>query len=258
MRLTAALLATSFYLWRPCTMTKTSNISAPEFHITHGGKTAVIFGSTGLIGNFCLRALLTHQSYEKVISIGRNPIKATHPKLKHHIIDFENLDAYKKLIAGNDLFICLGTTLKKAGSKEAFRKIDYELVFQIAKIASLNDMSQILLVSALGADQESMFFYNRVKGELEEAVRKLPFWAVHIFQPSLLLGDRQEERLMEQIAVKVSRVVDRFTGPLLGKYRPIQASTVAKAMANAAQQIKKGTFYYRSPDLEQIAAELQS
>jgi uncharacterized protein YbjT (DUF2867 family) len=155
---------------------------------------------------------------------------------------------------GNDLYIALGTTMKKAGSKEAFRKIDFDLIFHVAKLASLNGVSQLMLVSSIGAHPDALFFYSRVKGELEEAVRKLPFWAVHIFRPSLLLGNRNEERFAEKLAVSVTNRIRGITGPLMGKYNPIESKTVAKAMVHVAQQMKSGTFIYESPKLESLGA----
>jgi uncharacterized protein YbjT (DUF2867 family) len=234
-------------------MTEIEGVQKVEFQISQHSKSAVLFGATGMIGNELLRSILKHQAYQKLITFGRSEIKATHPKLQHYVINFEEIDTYKHLIKGNDLYISLGTTMKKAGSKEAFRKIDFDLIFKVAKLASLNEMSQLMLVSSVGADPDSLFFYSRVKGELEEAVRKLPFWAVHIFRPSLLLGDRTEKRFGEKIAVKVTKRIRGLAGPIMGKYNPIEAKVVSKAMVNVAQQMKSGTFIYESPELEKLS-----
>ncbi len=232
-------------------MAEIGKIRPESFRISRYSKTAILFGSSGLVGHALLKAIVTHQAYTKLITFGRSDIKATHPKLQHYKIDFENLDKYQHLFKGNDLYISIGTTMKKAGSKDAFRKVDFDLVFMIAKLASLNGMDQLMLVSSVGADPESLFFYSRVKGDLEEAVRKLPFWAVHIFRPSLLLGERDEKRFGEQLAVNVMGRLKGFKS-LFGKYQPIEPAILARAMVQAAQEMKRGTFIYESPELEML------
>jgi uncharacterized protein YbjT (DUF2867 family) len=213
--------------------------------ITLGNKTALVFGATGLVGNHCLDELLESPIYDKVLVFGRRTVGREHPKLVEHLINFEQPATYLHLIKGDDLFCCLGTTLRKAGSKEAFRRIDYTIPLQIAKAAAHQRVNQFLLVSAVGADVDSRFFYSRVKGELEASLRTLPFWAIHIFQPSVLLGKRKEQRLGETLA----GTVGKWLGPLLDKYRPIEAATVAKAMLKAAQGMESGPHTYLSNDM---------
>lgn len=142
--------------------------------IRRHAKVAVLFGATGLIGNCCLRRLLVHQAYDKVISIGRSAIPASHPKLIHYEVDMSSPDNYRHLMRGDDLFICLGTTMKKAGSKEAFYAVDHDLIFNIAKTGSLQNINQLILVSAIGADSRSLIFYLKVKGQLEDDVGGCP------------------------------------------------------------------------------------
>ena len=154
---------------------------------------------------------------------------------------------------GDDLYCCLGTTMRKAGSKEAFRKVDYTYSFQIAKIAESNGVNQLLLVSSVGADSNSIFFYNQIKGELEDAVKKMKFWATHIFQPSVLLGKRNENRWGEQIAGRLAKGFDFLTGGLLTKYSPVEAEMVAKAMFIAAQGFDAGLQIYPSHVLQKLA-----
>ena len=215
-------------------------------------KTALLFGATGLIGSHCLTALLDHEGYNSVLSFGRRTLPNQHPKLKQHIVDFDTLDDYKGLIKGNDVFICLGTTRAKAGAA-GFVKVDFDYTFTAAKIAALNEANQLLLVSSVGADKTSRFLYTRTKGVLEEAVCKLPFWSVHIFQPSILLGNRTEQRVGELIGSKVSLFVERLTKRgSLKKYSPIEAEVVAKAMVQAAQQIKEGVHRYASHEIQEM------
>src|SRR5687768_3817212 len=163
-------------------------------------KIAVLFGASGLIGNCCLRRLLVHQAYEKIISIGRSQIKASHPKLIHYEVDMSNTENYRHLMRGDDLFISLGTTLKKAGSREKFFEIDHDLVFNVAKTGSLQGMNQLIFVSSIGADNRSLIYYLKVKGELENNVRRLPYWAIHIMRPSFLLANAEDQLPAERLA----------------------------------------------------------
>ena len=179
-----------------------------ELNIHTSNKTALIFGNTGLTGSICEELLLKNPAYQKVITFGRRPVSLKGEKHLHHVIDFKDIERYHDLIRGDDLYLCLGTTMAKAGSKEAFYAVDYEMNYKIANIASENNVRQLLLISAVGADPNSFFFYNRVKGELEDAVQKLTFWAIHIFQPSMILGERNESRPLESIAQKIMKSVD--------------------------------------------------
>lgn len=219
-------------------------------------KTALLFGATGLIGGHCLRQLLEHPAYQKVVIFTRRSIGLEHPRLEEHLIDFSRLPEYGPLIHGHDLFSCLGTTMAKAGSREAFFQVDYRYALESARLASGNGVGQLLLVSSVGASRDSLFFYSRVKGELEDAVKKLPFWAHHIFQPSVLLGGRSENRPAESLAGRFALGLDRLTGGgVLGKYRPIEGEIVAKAMIAAAQHLEPGLHVYPSDLIHQLARE---
>ena len=216
-------------------------------------KTALVFGATGLVGSHLVSQLLTHPAYAEVHVFGRRALTLTHEKLRQHLVDFERLEDYRDLIKGDDLYGCLGTTRKNAGSKEAFRHVDFDYNYMIALIASRNGVNQYLLVSTVGADPASPFFYSKVKGELEKAVRELDFWSLHLFQPSLLLGERNENRFGEAIAQRIGRVVDRLSGNLLSRYKPIEAEYVATAMIHAAQQITPGEHVHASDALQRMA-----
>ena len=220
-------------------------------------KTALVLGATGLIGNYCLNYLLGTSGYGKVRVLTRKKLDLRHPKLEQYQINFDKLESYRSLLYANDIFCCLGTTMRKAGSKEAFFKVDFTYCFEAARIAAEEGSGQFLLVSSVGADIDSLFYYSRVKGELEAAVKKLPFWGIHIFQPSVLLGQRPENRWGEQLAGAIGRKVDQYTGGLLSKYRPIEAEVVAQAMISAAQQLKEGIFTYPSNYLQKLASEME-
>ncbi|MEZ4992755.1 MAG: oxidoreductase [Saprospiraceae bacterium] len=221
--------------------------------ITKGKKTALIFGASGLVGGYCLDYLLRHAAYQRVIAFVRKPLKKEHERLHQIVIDFDRLEEHAAQMRGDDLFLCLGTTMAKAGSREAFYKVDFKYSYKVARIAAEHGVNQLLLVSSVGADKDSLFFYSRVKGELEDAVKELPFWSTHIFQPSVLLGERNENRWGEELAGKIGKVIDNFTGGLLSKYRPVEAEVVAQAMVNAAQQISKGVHIYPSNYLQNLA-----
>ncbi|MCB0595845.1 MAG: oxidoreductase [Lewinellaceae bacterium] len=224
--------------------------------ITQHHKTALLFGASGLVGGQCLHQLLEHPAYRKVISFGRRKLEVEHPQLEQHVIDFDRLEEYAGLLKGHDLYSCLGTTMAKAGSRKAFFRVDFTYAFESARLAASQGARQLLLVSSVGASPEALFFYPRVKGELEAAVKKLPFWAVHIFQPSFLVGSREESRLGEQLAGRLSLGLDRLTGgALLGKYRPVEAAQVARAMIHAAQRLEGGTHVYPSGQIHELAGE---
>jgi uncharacterized protein YbjT (DUF2867 family) len=211
-------------------------------------KTALIAGATGLVGSYLLRMLLQSDRYNKVIALVRHPIDIQDPKLEQKIIDFNKLAVTPGLIA-DDVFCCLGTTMKKAGSKEKFYQVDFTYVTELAKITSRQFASQFLVISSMGADPNSSFYYNRVKGEMEEAVKKLPFTAVHIFRPSLLTGHRSETRLGEKVgSVLMGGLKFAMLGPLR-KYRSIPAQVVAKAMLQMAIDNGGGIKIHQSDEI---------
>ncbi len=226
----------------------------PGMEIIKHQKTALVLGGSGLVGGFVLQQLLNHPAYKKVISLGRRKLSLRGEGLEQHVIDFDKLYDHQELMQAQDVFSCLGTTMAKAGSKAAFYKVDYTYAFESAKLAAEAGANQLMLVSSLGADPDSLFFYTRVKGELSEAVRKLPYWAIHIFEPSILLGPRKEQRLAEQLAVRLTKnIAPYIRGPRIGKYRPVEAEDVAKAMIAVAQGLQPGQMGYDSATIYEIA-----
>ena len=203
-------------------------------------KTALLAGATGLIGSQLLPLLLASERYDKVIVVGRKSVPTIHPKLVQVITELDKLeDARLKLIA-DDVYCCLGTTMARAGSQTAFFKVDFSYVVQLAALAAGNFAAQFLVVSSMGADAESRVYYSRVKGEMEAAVRQAPFRAVHIFRPSLLLGERAAPRLGERLgAVVLGALRPLLRGPLR-KYRPVASAAVAAAMLRAAREDGSG------------------
>ena len=210
-------------------------------------KVALVAGATGLIGNEVLKLLLDDPEYHEVKILTRRPVDISHRKLKTVLADVDSLKKVAGELKADTIFCCLGTTMKKAGSKEAFRKIDFTYPLEIASIAHQSGAKQFLLVSALGADPSSSIFYNKVKGEIEEAIAKLGFTSYHIFRPSLLLGDRSESRPGEDAA----KVVYKYLGFLIPqKYKGIEASRVARAMVHYAREERDGKHIHESIELQ--------
>jgi uncharacterized protein YbjT (DUF2867 family) len=189
-----------------------------------------------------------------VIAVGRRELPLIHPKLDQQLVDFDDLKRYKSELVADDVFCCLGTTIKKAGSKEAFYKVDHTYVTRLAALTLEKKATQFLVVSAMGADAGSMVFYNKVKGEMERDVQQLGFPAVHILRPSLLLGEREEHRTGEELGARIMKpLASLMIGPLR-RYRPIQAETVAKAMLQAASSDGLGVHVYPSDKIEELAS----
>ncbi|UCD83246.1 MAG: oxidoreductase, partial [Deltaproteobacteria bacterium] len=173
-------------------------------------RSALLVGASGLTGGHCLRFLLESDLYDKVTVLGRTPLSLEHIKLQQHAIDFDNLEKHSGLITATDIFCCLGTTMKQAGSKDAFYRVDCTYPSEIARIAVGNGSERYLIVTAIGANSKSLFFYNRVKGDVENSVSKLPFRGIYIFRPSILLGNRKESRRGEEIGMSLSKIVSPF------------------------------------------------
>ncbi|MCL4548673.1 MAG: NAD(P)H-binding protein [Bacteroidetes bacterium] len=198
-------------------------------------KTAIVIGATGLIGRQLVSKLLDDNRYEIVKTFVRRSSMIHNAKLQEHVIDFDRIEKWKNELTGDELFSALGTTIKQAGGKDAQYKIDYTYQYEIAKAAAHNSVQNYILVSSYGANSKSRNFYLKIKGELEEAARSLPFQKIIIFQPSLLIGERREKRAGESIAAFFSVPLTNLIPPLK-KYRPIEAATVAQAMINSANK----------------------
>ncbi len=188
-------------------------------------KTAVIIGGSGLTGKKLTRVLLADRRYGKVVLLLRKPINFIHEKLVQHIFDFEQPNV--NLVRGDELFCCLGTTINEAGSREAFSHVDHDYVLNLARIASEQGIRKIGVVSSLGADTRSRFFYNRVKGETERDLQKLGFEKCVIMRPSILTGIRKKKRLGEQFALSLMTTFAPF---IPKKYQPTDSNDLAMAM----------------------------
>jgi uncharacterized protein YbjT (DUF2867 family) len=212
-------------------------------------KVALVAGPTGLVGKQALHFLLDDPDYEKVKTISRRPLGMDHPKLQSLVLDLDKLNEHPEDLKADDVFCCLGTTIKQARTREAFRKVDYDYPLTVARLSKDQGAKQYLLVSALGADKHSKVFYNRVKGEIEEAIGLIGFQAYHIFRPSLLLGHRTEMRAGEDAAKTFFKLFG-FLVPL--KYKAIDSAKVARAMVSFARENSSGTFIHESKELQRF------
>ena len=215
-------------------------------------KTALIIGSSGLIGKQLLSLLLESRDYDKVIVFNRKEMALNHPKLVQQLIDFEDIPSYKNLIKGDDFFCTIGTTIKKAGNKEAFRKVDFSYPKQFAEIAKTNNIKHFLIVSSLGADVNSSNFYLKTKGEIEQFIINSNIEIVSIFRPSILSGNRKEFRLGEKFGLMLMKVFSFLFIGNLKKYKPIASETVAQGMFAAAQKNKLGVSIYESDSIKNL------
>lgn len=213
----------------------------------------LLLGGTGLVGRECLRLLVADPEFSRVAALTRRPLPrapgdAPLPrKVEEHLVDFDRLGEHEDALRA-DLVVCaLGTTLRRAGSRERFREVDLGYPLEVARRAHALGAHHFLLVSALGASTRSRFFYNRVKGEVEEAISSVPFRAITITRPSLLLGEREEFRLGERVAEKLS-----FLFP--GRYRPVKAADVAGALVQAAREDRPGKRVIESDEIPALAA----
>jgi uncharacterized protein YbjT (DUF2867 family) len=196
--------------------------------MTDTSSSVLILGATGLVGAECVRQFAESPRFERVIALARRPLpNAASTRVESHVIDFERLDDAARHFRVSHIVCALGTTIKKAGTQERFRRVDYDYPLASARLGVRAGARHFLLVSALGASARSRIFYSRVKGELEDAIRALPYRSVTILRPSLLLGERAEVRPGESLGKLFAGVVPR-------KWRPVHASAVATALVRAA------------------------
>lgn len=213
-------------------------------------KTAIIAGASGLIGQSLIQMLLNSKDYGQVIALVRKPLGIQHDKLKELTVNFDHLADMEDFPQADDIFCTLGTTIKKAGSQDAFYKVDYTYPMDLAKRALKSGANRFFLVTALGSNMNSRNFYSRVKGELEDKISFLNYRTIYIFKPSLLRGDRKESRPGEKFGQLITRIIP-FIGPWK-KYRPIHVDKVADAMMKVAKQEDKGCYYYQSEIMQKM------
>lgn len=216
-------------------------------------KTALIAGATGLVGGHLLDLLLEDDHYAQVKVLSRRSLGGDDGKLKEIIIeDFDNLENNIKNLKADDYFCCLGTTIKKAGSKKAFKKVDFEYPVSLAAIARENGADSYHIISAMGADPKSLIFYNKVKGEVEAAIKAMKINKAFIYRPSFIEGERAEKRAGEKAALWFADKFDfLFSGPFK-KYAAVHAKKIAKAMIITAKNETEKFKIIQSDEIEKI------
>ncbi len=213
-------------------------------------KNALIAGATGLVGSELLKMLIDCGDYRVIHLLNRKSLSVNSAKVVEHIINFDELINFRLAEPVDHVFCTLGTTIKKAGTKENFRKVDFEYVVNLGKMAKAMNASKFLVISSLGANEKTPIFYNRVKGEMEAALKSLSLPQLFIFRPSLLIGDRKESRPGEKSAIVLYKILSPvFRGPLL-KYKGVNAKKVANAMIQIALKNNESIRIFESDEIQ--------
>jgi len=208
--------------------------------------TVLLLGATGLVGRHALRAFLDATDaqgaprWDRIVTLTRRPLPAGDPRHENHVVDFDRLEEHADLFACDTLVCALGTTIRQAGSQEAFRRVDLDIPYEAAQRAVGGGATQMLLVSSAGASEQSVFFYSRVKGEVERRVMEVGFETVQILRPSLLSGERDEVRVGERVAEGVLRLARPLLRGPLAALRPTPAADVGRALAVLAARRPRG------------------
>ncbi|MCS3896525.1 uncharacterized protein YbjT (DUF2867 family) [Bradyrhizobium japonicum USDA 38] len=218
-------------------------------------KTALLFGATGFIGSHLLQDLLNSPDYSRVIAVARKPLAVSHPKLTVLIGDLASLPALKPQLVADEVFIALGTTRKHTPDEAEYYKIDHDYPLLAAEIGKANGARSVFLVTAVGANAGSGMFYVRTKGEVERDILALDFDHTHIFRPSMILGERDEDRPRERLIISIWRVLNPLLVGSANRYRGLTGNEIAHAIAKAARhQTEKVRIYH----WKEMAALLQT
>lgn len=210
-------------------------------------KTALILGASGLTGQHLLELLLNDPLYAQITIYVRKPVHISHPKLVQQVVDFERLDT---AIDATDVFCCLGTTIKKAGSQDAFKQVDLIYPQKIAALQLAAGSQRFLVISAVGSDENSSIFYSRTKGQLEKALTLLRYPCLCIFRPSFIMGNRTENRVGEKIGIFIAKLISPLLMGPLKKYQPVSALALARSMQYAAHHSENGTRFIPSDEIK--------
>lgn len=216
---------------------------------------ALVAGATGLVGHRVVARLLCDPAYTQIHVLARRPLAIENARLTTWITDFADpaaLQVAGDALAADDIYCCLGTTLKRAGSRAAFADVDERMVVDLARATQAAGARQFLVVSAVGASEHALAFYSRVKGRMEKAVAALDFAAVHIFRPSLLLGERSEHRAGEALAQRLAPLAAKLTRGPLRRYQPVTADDVAEAMLRIALRGDSGVQIHHLPLIDNV------
>src|SRR5215467_9029026 len=220
------------------------------------GKTATLIGATGLIGGELLSLLLDDDYFDKVRILIRRPFTMNHPKLERKLVDFTDADSLLVDIDESDAVFCaVGTTLKKVrGNKDAYRRVDYDIPVNIARYCKIMNCKNYIVVSAVGANSKSRNFYLKLKGEVEDIIKKVGLESTYIMRPSMLLGKRNEFRFGERITIPLIKNISFL---LPSKYKPIEARDVAKAMLAVSKKHENGFFICEYKRMKRLGREIK-
>lgn len=213
----------------------------------------ILIGASGLIGSHLLSALIESAEISRIVLLLRKPLNITDPKVQELIVNFDQLEHFSSDIRGDFMYSCLGTTRAKTPDSNLYRKIDFEYPLKLAEIGTRNGVSQFHIVSSLGANASASNSYLKLKGELENELKKLSIPSLHIYQPSLLNGKRKESRLLEKFAIYAFKLIDPLLIGPLKQFRSIKADSLARAMLNQSLKGLRGTFIYPSIQIQELA-----
>ena len=216
------------------------------------GKTAIVLGATGLTGGKLVQLLIEDDRYQSIKVFSRSSVGFHHPKIQEYLGDLTNLKGFAEDFKADKVFCCIGTTKSKTPDKEVYKNIDYGIPVNAALLCKQNGIATFIVISALGANSDSTIFYNRVKGEMEEAILRIGIVKTHILQPSLIGGKRKEKRMAESLFKQIMKVVNLALVGSLEKYRSIEPETIARAMFWLANN-HYGNIRIASDEIKKIA-----
>jgi uncharacterized protein YbjT (DUF2867 family) len=209
------------------------------------GKTVVLVGATGLIGNALLHELIQEPKVSEIRIFVRRNIEGLPEKVKQIVTDFQDLAVIKEQVVGDVIYCCVGTTRKKTPDLTDYRNIDFGINIGMAKLAKENGISTVHLISAMGASTTARIFYSKLKGEIEEALKELHFTNCYIYQPSMLIGSRTESRRMEYIAQKLMLLFEGLRLLPKNEYHSIRAESIAKSIVKTLEKEVEGIHIQR-------------
>ena len=219
-------------------------------------KVGIIIGATGLTGNYLIKELLEDKRYSKLVVISRRPLGIKHEKMEEHIVQLLDTNDWTGLIQGDHVFCCIGTTRKKTPDKKLYYKIDFGIPKKIALAGKKNGVTGFAVISAIGANSESSIFYNRLKGEMENAIKKDGPDLSYIMRPSIIDGSRKENRLLEKIGLVGSKLIGFLLVGRFKKYRLIHAQDIAVAMIEIVNSSEK-KMIYESDEIQSLADRIK-
>lgn len=214
-------------------------------------RTALLVGATGLVGRHCLDRLLADPGYTRVTVLARREVARDHERLDARVVDFDRL---ADLPPVDDVYCCLGTTIRAAGSREVYYRVDHDYPVAVARLARAQGAGRMALVSSIGASPTAHNYYLRMKGDVERDVAEVGYECLEVFRPSMLLGRREQRRRREAVAMGLTRAVTPLLAGRLRAYRPVEADRVAAAMLAALHRGEPGTHVRTFDDIDQLAA----